>query len=49
VVAAARARENSIGAHYRTDFENRPAGNGRLSFVNPRAGIPGSSASQEQP
>ena len=49
VVAAASARENSIGAHYRTDFENRPAGSGRLSFVNPRAGVPGSNASQEQP
>ncbi|MCW2135129.1 L-aspartate oxidase [Arthrobacter sp. VKM Ac-2550] len=49
VVAAARARENSVGAHYRTDFEARPAGSGRLSFVNSRAGGPGNSASQEQP
>ena len=49
VVAAASARENSIGAHYRTDFENRPVGGDRLSFVNPRAGAPGRSASQEQP
>ncbi|HEX2245993.1 MAG TPA: L-aspartate oxidase [Arthrobacter sp.] len=49
VVAAARAREDSVGAHYRTDFENRPAGSGRLSFVNPLAGVSGSRASQEQP
>jgi L-aspartate oxidase len=33
VVAAAAARGNSVGAHYRTDFEQAPAGPGRLSFV----------------
>jgi len=34
VVAAAAARRNSAGAHYRTDFEQAPAGWGRLSFIN---------------
>ncbi|MCG2622411.1 L-aspartate oxidase [Arthrobacter sp. I2-34] len=34
VVAAAAARRNSVGAHYRTDFEQAPAGRQRLSFIN---------------
>ncbi|NKX54626.1 L-aspartate oxidase [Arthrobacter mobilis] len=33
VAAAAAARRNSVGAHYRTDFEQAPAGRGHLSFV----------------
>ncbi|NKX49731.1 L-aspartate oxidase [Arthrobacter deserti] len=33
LVAAAAARRNSVGAHYRTDFEQAPAGRERLSFV----------------
>jgi L-aspartate oxidase len=34
VVAAAAARRDSVGAHFRTDFSQPPAGADRLHFVN---------------
>jgi L-aspartate oxidase len=36
VVAAAGARQNSIGAHFRSDHSQVPADGTRLSFVNAR-------------
>ena len=37
VVAAAAARQNSIGAHFRSDRSQAPADRTRLAFVNARA------------
>nr|WP_272943814.1 hypothetical protein [Arthrobacter crystallopoietes] len=37
VVAAAAARRNSAGAHYRADFSQPPAGTDHLHFVNAAA------------
>ena len=37
VVAAAAARQNSIGAHFRSDHSQAPADRTRLAFVNARA------------
>ena len=36
VVAAAAARQNSIGAHFRSDHSQAPADRARLAFVNGR-------------
>jgi L-aspartate oxidase len=36
VVAAAAARQNSIGAHFRSDHSQAPADQARLAFVNAR-------------
>jgi L-aspartate oxidase len=36
VVAAAAARQNSIGAHFRSDHSQAPADRARIAFVNAR-------------
>ncbi|MFT4469695.1 L-aspartate oxidase [Arthrobacter sulfonylureivorans] len=47
VVAAAAARQNSIGAHFRSDHPQAPADRSRLAFVNART--VGAAASLSRP